>query len=90
MAPKRHESPWHKLTAQLDDGELDYTVGHPDDCQLRRSGPICWFAGEFFEDKEDVPTEPGIYRARVWMEKTWAGDWDSGSEWEPLPGGEVA
>lgn len=92
--PNRTESPWHKLTVEsirvLNVGgaseELDYTIGHPTECDQLKYGQTCWFDGEFFE-YDQAPTEPGVYRARVWTEgPDWAGEYDGGNEWELEPG----
>lgn len=92
---KRHESPWHKLTVErvcvVGDGEpcdeLDYHVEHPVDCDQLKYGETCWFDGGFW-DNDDAPTEPGVYRARVWgAGPDYYGEYDGGNEWEPSPGG---
>lgn len=88
----RHESPWHKLTIEpirvLGEGktrdELDFHTEHPVECDQLKYGMTCWFDGWFWEH-DDAPTEPGIYRARVWSEgPDWAGEYDGGNEWVPL------
>src|SRR6266568_4721435 len=97
---KRSESPWHTLALEKvqtrsldrpDEGwreELDRTVTHPAECDQLKYGEICWFDGAFFEElgHDELPTEPGVYRARVWIEgPDYYGEYDGGSEWEPMP-----
>jgi hypothetical protein len=103
--PRRNESPWHKLTVERIQvleangcwkDDVDYTTDHPTECDQLKYGQTCWFDGEFFElgdaGNEGIPTEPGTYRARVWMEgPSYPGDdYKGGTEWEPLPAGEEA
>jgi hypothetical protein len=94
--PLRNESPWHKLTVeQVEVWDVsgggtvpEYHVDHPTECDQLKYGQTCWFDGEFFEyDHDDLPTEPGVYRARVWMEGPFypGDDYDGGNEWEPYP-----
>ena len=99
MTAKRSESPWHTLTVEtvgvLGEGdpqdELDYSTEHPIDCDQLKYGEVCWFDREFFEHDDDRPTEPGVYRARVWVKgPDYVGEWDGGNDWEPMPVSEMA
>lgn len=92
---KRSESPWHELTVEkvrVVDGDggrddVERWVEHPADCDQLKYGEECWFDREFFEITEDdeLPMEPGVYRARVYLEgPDYWGEYDGGSEWESL------
>jgi hypothetical protein len=93
---KRNESPWHKITitpyryydpdTRKFTEETEDDIEHPADCDQLKYGEECWFDREFYEsNKEDRPSEPGVYRARVWIEgPDYFGEYDSGNEWEPV------
>lgn len=88
----RHSaSPWHTLTVYYDGDELTREVEHPAECppQTHEEYPRCWFEGSFFEHppgSDEIPSEPGVYRARVWLENLaaqgWPPDFTGGNEFE--------
>ena len=95
----REYSPWHTLTVHayewtslVDEGLLTYVnevdIDHPAECDQLKYGEQCWFDRDFYEitDESELPTEPGVYRARVWGDgPDHNGEYDAGSEWEPMP-----
>ncbi len=102
MSEQERFDPWHILIVEDDGGdELDYTLEHPDSCPEPApdanpdpGAPPGWYTGYrcFTADQlgegpdEQLPTEPGRYRARghAWCSGYYEPEWDSELEWQPL------